>query len=57
MSEIENLRSSLKEENEKKMVHLKVEVRANEGKLSALKQKASGSYSERIPQIEAEIAR
>ena len=53
MSEIEKLRSS-KEENEKKMVDLKVEIRANEGKLSALKQKALEVKRE-IPQIEAEI--
>ena len=52
MSEIENLKSS-KEENEKKMVDLKVEIRANEGKLS-LKQKALEVKRE-IPQIEAEI--
>ena len=53
MSEIENLKSS-KEENEKKMVDLKVEIRANEGKLSSLKQKALEVKRE-DSQIEAEI--
>ena len=52
-SVINDLKAS-KEENEKKILEMKVEIRANAGKLASLKQKALDVEQE-IPQIEKQI--
>jgi len=52
-SEINELKVS-KEENEKKILEMKVEIRANVGKFSSLKQKAF-DVDQEIPQIEKQI--
>ena len=52
-SVINDLKAS-KEENEKKILEMKVEIRANAGKLSSIKQKALDVEQE-IPQIEKQI--